>query len=182
MFTFIAFLFSATWISEHKTEFFLIVAAIIFLIIFFIVRRHKRIKAYRAAMAAANNRQEPAPASSPENTVDDSGSITFRVAGVTFDNDDGTNRQDILRDLKDSDDKNNLDIELEESEYDNDLAIAVFANGNQIGFVPKSKIYSVQNAQKHTATCYVSEARIIGGGTNDEGERLSYGCEITLEY
>lgn len=132
-----------------------------------------------AALRTAANRATVAAA--------DSGSVTFRVAGTTFDNDDGTSRQDILRHLKFgdapwADDPDDLTAELEETEFNGDPAIEVHVNGYLVGFVPKTHIRQVAAAQQHTATCYVSSVRILGGGTGDDGRDLSYGCEITLEY
>lgn len=126
------------------------------------------------------------PAADPQ-PVDDSGSFTFRAAGTTFDNDDGTSRQDILRHLKFgdppwTDDPDDLAVDLQEITHDGQPAIAVLVNGYQIGFVPKNSIRQAQNALAHVSTCYVSDVRIIGGGTSDDGRRLSYGCEITLSY
>lgn len=126
------------------------------------------------------------PAVDPQ-PVDDSGSFTFRAAGTTFDNDDGTSRQDILRHLKFgdppwADDPEDLSGALEETTHDGRPAVAVLVNGYQIGFVPKNSIPQVQEALASVATCYVSDVRIIGGGTGDDGRRLSYGCEITLVY
>ena len=117
----------------------------------------------------------------------DSGTFTFRTAGATFVNDDGTSRQDILRHLKFgdppyADDPDDLAVDLQEMSHDGQPAIAVLVNGYQVGFVPKNYIRQVQNALAHVSTCYVSDVRIIGGGTSDDGRRLSYGCEITLTY
>ena len=126
------------------------------------------------------------PAADPQ-PVDDSGSFTFRNDGTSFANDDGSSRQDILRHLKFGDppwavDPDDLSVELQELSYDGQPAIAVLVNGYQVGFVPKNIIPQVQEALASVATCYVSDVRIIGGGTGDDGRRLSYGCEITLSY
>ena len=142
--------------------------------------RKQREAARRAAAAQhAANRATVATA--------DSGTFTFRTAGTTFDNDDGTSRQDILRHLKFgdppyADDPDDLAVDLQEMSHDGQPAIAVLVNGYQVGFVPKNYISQVQNALAHVSTCYVSDVRIIGGGTSDDGRRLSYGCEIALTF
>lgn len=134
--------------------------------------------------AAGKQQAAPRPAA-PAGT--DSGSITFRVAGTTFDNDDGTSRQEILRHLKFGDEPwadgpEDLNAELEETEYNGETAFAVLINGYQVGNVPRANIPQVITAREHVATCYVSSVRILGGGTGSDGKPLSYGCEITLEY
>lgn len=134
--------------------------------------------------AAGKQQAAPRPAA-PAGT--DSGSITFRVAGTTFDNDDGTSRQEILRHLKFgdapwADGPEDLNAELEETEYNGETAFAVLINGYQVGNVPRANIPQVITAREHVATCYVSSVRILGGGTGSDGRDLNYGCEITLEY
>ena len=141
-------------------------------------------KAKQAAARAAADRQATARAVS---SLADSGTVSFRVAGVTFDNDDGSSRQDILRHMKfgDSpwaDDPDDLVATLEETTFDGDLAFAVLINGYQIGFVPKASIQKVAEAQRHPDTCFVSSVRVTGGGTGSDGRDLSFGCEIVLEY
>jgi hypothetical protein len=128
-------------------------------------------------------------AAAPAPAANDSGTVTFRVAGVTFDNDDGTSRQEILRALKFGDapyaedlDPDDLDVTIEETTWNGELAYAVLANGYQIGNVPKASITKVKNAKDHVATCSVTSARIIGGGKDEDGNRISYGCEVTMEY
>jgi len=119
--------------------------------------------------------------------VEDSGSFSFRVAGTTFSNEDGENRQDILRHLKFgdapwADDPEDLLATFEETSIDGRQAFAVLVNGYQVGFVPKSMVPRVAAAREHVATCFVSSVRIIGGGTDPEGNPLNYGCEITLDF
>ena len=149
----------------------LILCALFLLLVFWSVRRLFR--------PSAHTRQAFAPAPSP--AADDSGSIVFRVAGTTFDNDDGTSRQDLLRGFR-YEDPEDLIVTFEETEYAGELAFAVLINDQQVGNVPKSMIARVATAREHTATCYVSGVRIIGGGTDPEGNPLFFGCEITLEY
>lgn len=112
--------------------------------------------------------------------------ISFRVAGVTFDNDDGTSRQDILRhlhfgDAPYADDPEDLDVEFIETDYQGDPAIEVHINGYQVGHVPKGKVNAMLKAiASHADT--VDSVRIIGGGRKEDGERMSYGCEIEVSY
>lgn len=161
----------------------IIIAVLFVLIVILFVRRITRPnkKVVQAMQQAAARRQAPA--------ADDSGTVTFRVAGVTFDNDDGTSRQEILRHLKFGDspyaddmDPDDLSLTIEETTWNGDLAYEVFANGYQIGNVPKVMISQVKIAKDHVSTCSVQSARIIGGGKDENGKPISYGCEVTLDY
>ncbi len=140
-----------------------------------------------APTVPAASEKPAAPTAPAAPAAVDSGSITFRVAGVTFENDDGESRQDILRHLKFgdypwADDPDDLFGELFETTFDSKPAIEVHVNNYQVGYVPKTQIASVSAALKNVATCHVSDVQIIGGGTDQDGTRLSYGCKITLEY
>ena len=172
-------------IADFPTSIIVLVVAFVVLVfvsgkIIFTPKKKQREAARRAAAAQyAANRATVAAA--------DSGTFTFRTAGTTFANDDGTSRQDILRHLKFgdppyADDPDDLAVDLQEMSHDGHPAIAVLVNGYQVGFVPKNYIRQVQNALAHVSTCYVSDVRIIGGGTSDDGRRLSYGCEIALTF
>lgn len=182
---FYQFLFNGFRISNFITTLLIISGLFIALVLWTVHRitepskKKKQAAARAAAARLAADRATVAAA--------DSGSITFRVAGVTFENNDGTSRQEILRHLKFgdapwADDPEDLTATLEETEYEGEQAFAVFVNGYQVGNVPKASIRKVAVAQEHVATCYVSAVRILGGGMDQDGRELSYGCEITLEY
>ena len=147
-------------------------------------------KAQRRA-AAQPPQQSPRPSSSASGTRGSSAGtggsheITFRVAGTSFSNDDGTARQDILRALKFGDapysSGSDPDVDIEETTFDGELALAVTVNGFLIGFVPKSSISKVKAALDSFA--WTADAcRVIGGGNSATGEPLSYGCEITVSW
>ena len=145
-------------------------------------------KAQRQA-AARQPQQAPRPSSSSSGSSSGSSGgsheITFRVAGTSFRNEDGTARQDILRGLKFGDapysSGGDPDVDIEETTYDGELALSVSVNGFLIGFVPKSSISKVKAALDSFA--WTADAcRVIGGGTSSTGEPLSYGCEITLSW
>ena len=108
--------------------------------------------------------------------------ITIRVAGVTFANEDGSDRQRILRKIKFGDapfeDNDNLDVQLESYSYRGEPAIRVLVEGHQIGNVPREQIAEVQRAMTQPGT-QITAFEVVGGGEMD-GERLSYGARITL--
>lgn len=180
---FTQFLFHGFRIVDFITT--LLIIGVLFILLFLWTIRRLIEPSKRARQAAA--RQASVSSASPSGSAADSGSVTFRVAGTTFDNDDGSSRQEILRHLKFGDepwaeDPEDLNVTIEEETYQGELAFAVLVNDYQIGFVPKSQIRKVENARRHIASCCVSDVRITGGGRTDDGRELSYGCTITLEY
>lgn len=98
-------------------------------------------------------------------------SMTARVVGVSFDNDDGTSRQDIISGLSVGE-----ALLLNYHEYENEPAYAVTdALGNCIGHVLKELAATIYQKYKD---CYfaVSVDGITGG---DSG--LKYGCVISID-
>ena len=178
----IQFLFGGLRIRNFFTT--VLIVGVLFIVLFLwtlhkLTEPSKRTRRAEATRQAAGS-SAPAPAA-------DSGSVTFRVAGTTFDNSDGTSRQEILRHMKFgdepwADDPEDLAVTIEEETFDGELALAVYVNDYQVGYVPKNLIQKVERARKSVATCYVSDVKITGGGTASDGRELSYGCSITLEY
>lgn len=139
---------------------------------------------------AAPAPQPAPPAAAPAGSAASFGlrETTFRVAGVTFDNDDGTSRQEILRGLRwrespyaSGDDDLTLTTAFFETEYIGQPAIEVHINDYMIGHVPKSRIPDV-SAAIASCSCTVDDVAIYGGGYDDDGIRHSYGCEITISW
>lgn len=97
--------------------------------------------------------------------------ITVRVVGVSYQNNDGTNRQEILSGLSVGE-----TMLLDYFEYENEPAYAVTdALGNQIGNLPKD--LSADIYQKYR-DCYFSvQIDNITGGVDG----LKYGCIISID-
>lgn len=165
----------------------LLMAVSFFVVIYLVLQAFSRpTRKQQAAFDARFPIRQPAGGTISDDP-DDSGEVVFRVAGVTFDNEDGSSRQEILRHMKYgdppwADDPEDLLCTLEETEFGGEPAFAVWVNGFQIGFVPKNFIRQVQTAQAHMSTCYISSVRILGGGQDDSGRNLSYGCEVTIVW
>lgn len=181
---FVRFLLHGLRIGNFITTALIIGALFILLVLWtvhHITKPSERVQqAADALKASGSSAPAPVPAA-------DSGSVSFRVAGTTFDNSDGTSRQEILRHMKFgdppwADNPEDLLVTIEEEDYEGNLAFAVLINGYQIGFVPKSHIRQVEKAQQNISTCYVSDVKITGGGTAEDGRELYYGCKITLDY
>lgn len=138
------------------------------------------------ARPAGETRTKPAAAAAVPVPKPSYKFVSFRVAGVTFANDDGSQRQTILRHIKFNDppyvtEPDHLEVNIKAAEYKGEPAYQCLVNGYQIGFVPKDRIADVAEAMKHDDVT-VTGFRITGGGTSDDGERMSYGCEIGIRY
>ena len=130
----------------------------------------------------------PQPASAPQPADDSNGirKLQFKVAGVTFDNEDGSSRQEILRHLKFLDEPyvdevGDYLVSIDETTYDGEPALEVRINDYQVGWVPKTMIKKVQKAMQDVAS-FSADAEISGGGIDETGKRYPYGCTITATY
>jgi hypothetical protein len=95
--------------------------------------------------------------------------ITVKVVGVTFMNDDGTDRQEILSELSDT-----ATLYLEYVEYKNEPAYAVVDwEDRQIGWLPKDLAADLYQNYRD-CHFFVQIDDIIGGGDRN------YGCVITI--
>ena len=158
-------------------------AALGALFLFLAVRSFVR----KAKNAPAVRRDAPAPAA-PAKPAQPARQeyqfVNFKVAGVTFKNEDGSDRQTILRHIKFQDppyitDPDNVDIEIKHFEYQGEPAFRCVVNGYTIGNVPKAQVQEVADAIEHGAV--VSGFHVTGGGSMD-GEKIRYGCDIALRY
>lgn len=75
----------------------------------------------------------------------DSNRINFNVAGVTFNNDDGTSRQSILKNFYQSKGYNKNHVEFKIYDFEGSPAVAVYAKGLMIGNVPKEYVQIIIN-------------------------------------
>lgn len=157
-------------------------AAVVLLIAGILLLRAKP-KAQRVRRTRARSRVLP-----PEESEADAprfAYVGFRVAGVTYSNDDGTKRQVILRALFFQDPPYYIEdtqptVEIKRSVFNGETALPVFVNGYQIGFVPKDKIPAVLAALDHNG--WIDDYRVSGGGQTPEGERINFGCMISIKY
>ncbi len=118
---------------------------------------------------------QPVPAEKPKKEF-----YSFKLAGVTFNNDDGTSRQSVLRaiNFKDAPFTNGAELELNSYTYDGQPAYAVLANGKQLGNVPRDSVqFITDNFSRIEAITNIS---VYGGGRGSDGTPISYGAEITI--
>ena len=175
-FFFVQFLFRGLRIWDFVTTV-LIISVLFILLVLWTV--HRLTEPSRRTVRAAAQRpaaQVPSPAVH---------TLTFNVAGTTFNNDDGTSRQDILRAIRFQDPPyggpDDPDADLLETTVDGEPAIEVLLNDTQVGYVPKNQVTRVLDAIS-TCTCTVDDVQILGGGTTADGTRMNFGCRITISW
>ena len=106
---------------------------------------------------------------------DNIGYITFRAAGVTYKNDDGSDRQKIIERLRKDIEKFKKGgrLNLKEFSYNGKPALAIYIDGLQIGNVPANKVdFLLEEIDKGNIVS--GEIEFLGGGD------LTHGVEITL--
>lgn len=105
----------------------------------------------------------------------------IKVAGVTFNNDDGTDRQLILRKLhfRDNPFSKYVDVEIKQYEFKGSPAYGIYANDMQIGNIPANLVPFMQDNIERIES--ISHIDVYGGGHKD-GKPISYGCKIILRF
>ena len=100
----------------------------------------------------------------------------FNVAGVSYTNDDGEDRQYILRKMKFGDGEfEKFTITLEKTTFDGRLAIAVYSNGHHLGYVPKDLTQKIDKAWKHEYM--IADCQVKGNG-----KETPRGCTIKAVF
>lgn len=130
------------------------------------------------------DKKNPAPATeaavnvapSPAQNTD---TFTFRAAGVTFNNGRKT-RQAILRKIYWRDEPFlRVSYTLREYDFEGSPAIGVYANGEQIGNVPKDDVSFVLPLLDRITKISVN---VSGGGQTEGGENINFGATVTITY
>lgn len=97
----------------------------------------------------------------------------FKVAGVTFDNDDGSSRQEILKNIVDN--GGSADATFKEYEFNGKPAIAVYADGKCIGSIPRGSAKKVRSLIAKDLSAIISANKFV----NEEGKEIYY-AEVTF--
>lgn len=108
--------------------------------------------------------------------------IPIKVAGVTFKNQKGPARQSILRKIRFNDEPFDeyVELSIRQYEYDGKPAYGVYANNMQIGNIPADYVpFIYENIERIESICGID---VYGGGRNEAGYAISYGCKITLRF
>ena len=97
----------------------------------------------------------------------------FKVAGVTFNNDDGSSRQEILKNIVDN--GGSADATFKEYEFNGKPAIAVYADGKCIGSIPRGSAKEVRSLIAKDLSAIISANKFV----NEEGKEIYY-AEVTF--
>lgn len=106
--------------------------------------------------------------------------VSAKIAGVTFNNDDGESRQTYLSLIrfKRPPFSGSLHISLKQYDFCGDIAYAVFVNDFQIGNIPKSQIAYIH--ENFDRIFDIPKIKVYGGGQNKAGQDIDFGAEITI--
>lgn len=111
--------------------------------------------------------------------------IEFKLKGVSFKNEDGTSRQELIRRIDEQEppfeNGGELDVDLKPVLFDGKDAIECRVNGYLIGHVPKELVTDVMDAMKATDAT-ISDFKVIGGGEKENGEKLNYGIYMAVRF
>ena len=156
-----------------------------FVMAFWGVHHLTRVKITPRSVPKPDDPPAPAPVSSSSPFANKK-KFTFRVAGTTFSNPDGSSRQTILRHMKFGDEpyahgQDPLEVVISPVTFEGAPAFEIYINDYMIGYVPKQHIQQMQ-AISDSEDCTIKHVAIIGGGNAPDGAPLAYGCEITLAY
>lgn len=107
--------------------------------------------------------------------------VNITLSGVTYQNDDGTDRQFLLRRLhfRDTPFDESIELSVKECRFNDEIAFSVLANNLQIGFIPKSQVNYVSD--NFNRIVEVTKVKVYGGGHDKQGNVISYGASITLK-
>lgn len=161
-------------------------AAVALIFVWLGVRSFRQAKPLRKAQqksapAAQSQRTAPQLTQLPDPPASPYRFYSFKVKGVTFKNEDGSDRQVILRHLYFLDPpyipegQKTAALAFEPFTYEGEPAIRVTVNDYCIGNVPHENVQEVSNILHKPD---MSAAYNIYGGRNGH----SYGCEISLRY
>jgi len=105
------------------------------------------------------------------------GDFEFKVTGVTYENEDGSSRQKILKSAIKAQKDGTLDITFERHDYNGQPGVSVMFNGKCGGYVESRKAVDFLNFVDQIT--YMSPE--ISSFINDEGRRI-YFCHISFVY
>lgn len=110
----------------------------------------------------------------------------FRLKGVTYKNEDGTDRQTILKELQEKAATNpDIKLQLQPFVYTPKLgnpepAVAVLWEGKELGYLPKEISNQLHNEYKDNSS-EIQFMKVLGGSSKEEQERdIKYGICVKL--
>ena len=128
----------------------------------------------RLELELARQKYEQIKYAEPTKTPEGHERLFIKVAGVTFENDDGTDRQEILESLEDRI-GGEISLTLQPDTYEGEPCVVVLADGQQVGYIPKKFVsYVLENFDRISE---LSDLRIVGGEAG-----LSYGLHFYINF
>ena len=119
----------------------------------------------------------------PMSTLEKQDSYTRRlhVAGVTFKNDDGSDRQELIKKLfnRKPPFDTNLVLDLQKFEYDGAPAYYVILNGETLGTVPADMVKFIKTSYDRIRG--VENVRVYSSYTNYEKKHIPYRATFNLK-
>lgn len=143
-----------------------------FVLAFIGFSKHKKYKAIEEAEAAKRAEAEERKREFEARH----GVVSVSVAGVTFDNDDGKKRQNILSAIYKESDGLGVEGELERYEYKNEAAVRVLVEGRCIGVIRKSDLPEVLPLLDRVEVVSVYVDRF-----EEDGEKI-YRADLHIQY
>lgn len=129
------------------------------------------------AAALGGGSQTSSPTQKKSESAFDRKTFEVKAVGVTFKNEDGTERQKILAEFNEFPYCD--DLELEKFEYEGAPAYHIVCDGKIIGNVSATLAEKLDTFERHGSVLVPSNLRTYGGSCVDNEER-SYGASIDL--
>lgn len=131
--------------------------------------------------AAARAAEEQAAAAKREEWEKTHGRFVTNIAGVTFNNDDGSSRQNYLRDLEARGGEG--EVTLEEYYYKGHPAVHVMINGKCIGNIPKDRVQEALDIMdKEITFAHLNIETFEPYDEDEDRPKKIYRADLTMVY
>ena len=145
-------------------------------IVFWIIRKKQEKEKSKQSKPAESSNTSKTPES-------EFGFIETKVSGVTFKNEDGKSRQDILRNLykaKNSATPPEMEISFEPYEYEGEDAVKVLVNDECIGSIDKHHVKEALDAIYNLESVFLNVDRFKDD--NNFGSSFVYYAKLNIKY
>lgn len=108
-------------------------------------------------------------------------SLVTNIAGVTFDNEDGSSRQQILREILEQG-EGDAEVTLDEFYYKGVQAVRVLVDGRCIGNIPKHRVEDVREILDRIVSADLHVETFEPDDADPDRPRLIYRADLCLKY
>lgn len=108
-------------------------------------------------------------------------SLVTNIAGVTFDNDDGSSRQQILREILEKG-EGDAEVTLDEFYYKGVQAVRVLVDGRCIGNIPKHRVQDVREVLDRIVSADLHVETFEPDDADPDRPRQIYRADLCLKY